>query len=82
MKTRREKVLKYVLENPNATVQEITTGLYFSSTSVTQHHLVKLRVDGELPEKIPLKIQRALKYKKLLLESTAEAIEELNQIIK
>lgn len=80
--TNRERVLNYVLKNPNATVARITEDLKISTTSVTQHHLVHLRLDGLLPEKVPLRVQRALKYKDLLIKATNDALKELNKIIK
>lgn len=77
----RARIREFVKENPSATVSHITSSLGISSTSVTQHHLTRLRLKGELPEKLSLKVQKALKCKEMLVNATREAIAELEKII-
>lgn len=73
----RQKVLCYMLAAKNATVAQITKDLGISSSSVTQHHLTQLRIDGLLPPFIPLSKRKALKKKEMHLK----AIIELDKII-
>ncbi len=78
---RRDAIKKYKLENPNSTVAEIKNALGLSSTTVVQHHLVKLRLRGELPDRMPKKILAALHHKQLFIALVKEAIDELDKII-
>lgn len=73
----RRKVLNYMLERDNVTVAQVTKELGISSTSVTQHHLNKLRIDGLLPPLIPLSKKKALRKKAALLK----VIVELDRVI-
>jgi hypothetical protein len=78
MSGNRQKVLCYMLAVKNATVAQITKDLGISSTSVTQHHLKQLRIDGLLPPIIPLSKKKAVKKKEALLKVIAELDKIIN----
>lgn len=74
----RERILEYMLVNPGTPVAKITAALGLSSNSITQHHLVRLRIDGLLPPAV----QRGLKYTKApILETLKKRIEYLEEYI-
>ena len=81
MSDNRKKILDYMLQKPNATRIEVQQKFNISSTSVVQHHIVSLRKDGLLPAKFPVKIEKAIKQKELLLKVIKETIKELNDIL-